>query len=118
MMKQRIIVMNGQRLLQTHDNGQWNVTKVEKAGSNYEPGVYNLYLAEPADKAQQYAGLILHTDKEFVYQQQGDEVVRHARSDFGITPDHGTLRSISYDEHSRAKVMTITGTLSRGMTRS
>lgn len=116
-MNQRIVVMNGQRLLQTHEKGQWDVTKVEKAGVHMEPGVYNLYLAEKADKSEQYAGLILHTDKEYVYQQQGDEVVRHDRRDFGIVPEHGNFRSISYGEDGRAKVIAITGTLSRGITR-
>ena len=116
-MKQRIVVMNGQRLLQTHEKGQWNVTNVEKAGVNFEPGVYNLYLAEAADKAEPHAGLILHTDKEYVYQQQGEDVLRHDRSDFGIVPEHGTFRSITYGEDGRAKVIAITGTLSRGVTR-
>ena len=83
-MNQRIVVMNGQRLLQTHEKGQWEVTRVEKAGVHMEPGVYSLYLAEPADKARQYSGMILHTDKEYVYQQQDEEVVRHDRRDFGI----------------------------------
>lgn len=116
-MKQRIVVMNGQRLLQTHENGQWNVAKVEKASVNIEPGVYNLYLAEAADKNEQHTGLILHSDKQYVYQQQGEDVVRHDRSDFGIVPEQDTLRSISYGEDGRAKVAVITGTLSRGITR-
>lgn len=115
-MKQRILVMNGQRLLQTEQSGQWNVNKVERAG-NLEPGIYNLYLADPADKAKQYVGLILHADKDYVYQQQGEEVVRHPRADFGIVPETGALKSISYDEQSRAKVVAATVALGRGMTR-
>lgn len=116
-MKQRVLVMNGQRLLQTEQNGQWNVSKVERAG-NLEPGLYNLYLADPADKAKEYVGLILHADKDYVYQQQpDDEVVRHARTDFGIAPEIGTLKSISYDEQNRAKVQAATLAHGRGMTR-
>lgn len=115
-MKQRILVMNGQRLLETEQSGQWNVTKVERAG-NLEPGLYNLYLADPADKTKQYVGLILHTDRDYVYQQQDEEVVRHSRADFGIAPEIGTLKSISYDEQNRARVVTATVALGRGMTR-
>jgi hypothetical protein len=49
-MKQRLLVMNGQKLLQSEHAGQWQVDKVEKAGV-IRPGIYNIYLATPADPA-------------------------------------------------------------------
>lgn len=115
-MKQRVLVMNGQRLLETEKKGQWEVTKVERAG-NLKPGLYDLYLADPVDKTQKYAGMIIHTDKDYVYQQQGEEVVRHSRSDFDVAPEIGALKSISYNDQNRAQVNTAVVSLSRGMTR-
>lgn len=109
-MKQRILVMNGQRLVQTEQEGQWNTIKVEKAGS-LKAGIYNLYRAADADKKQESVGMILHTDNDYVYQQKGREVLRHDRKDFAVVPDHGTIKSISYDEQSRA--ITVSATISQ-----
>ena len=48
---QRLLVMNGQRLLQSEQGGQWNTDKVEKAGT-IKPGIYNIHLSAQADKAK------------------------------------------------------------------
>ena len=109
-MKQRILVMNGQRLVQTEQEGQWNTINVEKAG-NFKAGIYNLYRATDADKKQESIGMILHTDKDYVYQQKGREVLRHDRKDFTIVPVYGAIKSISYDEQSRA--ITVSATISQ-----
>ncbi len=69
-MKQRLLVMNGQKLLQSEQGGQWATTKVEKAGA-IKPGIYNIHLAMPADKVKSHDGLVLHLDKEHLYQQVG-----------------------------------------------
>lgn len=115
-MKQRILIMNGQRLVQTEQGEEWNTGKVEKAG-NVKAGIYNLYLASDADKTKKHIGMILHTDHEYVYQQDGKAVVRHARRDFGIVPEYGTLKSITYDEQGRALTVAATATLSQSIKR-
>ena len=69
-MKQRVLVMNGQRLLQNEQGGQWATSKVDKAGA-IKPGIYDIYLAGNADKAKTYAGVIVHADGASVYQQVG-----------------------------------------------
>ncbi len=115
-MEQRIVVMNGQRLLQTVQEGEWKVTKVDKA-VNIRPGIYNLYRASDADKSKQYVGTIVHSDKEYVYQHNGKGMVRHVRSDLAVIPENGALTSISYDEEGQAKVLIAAATLSRGHTR-
>ena len=115
-MKQRILVMNGQRLVQTEQGGEWNTGKVEKAG-NVKAGIYNLYLAGEADKTRKHIGMILHTDNDYVYQQDGKAVVRHARQDFGSVPEYGTLKSIAYDEQGRAVTVAATATLSASIKR-
>ena len=109
-MKQRLLVMNGQKLLQSEQGGQWATTKVDKAGA-IKPGIYNLHLSMPADKTKSHEGLVLHLDKEHVYQQVGKLFIRHALDDFDQRLTRGALpafimtatgRSPSLDRSSRA----------------
>ena len=41
-MKQRLLVMNGQKLVQSEQGGQWVTSKVEKAGA-IKPGLYCVF---------------------------------------------------------------------------
>jgi hypothetical protein len=78
--KQRIIVMNGQKILQTLMNNEWETTgTIKKAEEGIKPGIYNIYLSKvPYDK-NQYEGKILHTDKEnaVFYQQVNKDFIMH-----------------------------------------
>ena len=96
-MKQRVLVMNGQRLLQTEQGGQWATSKVDKAGA-IKPGIYDLYLAQLADKAKTYAGVIVHADGANVYQQVGKTLIKHAADDFAKLPGTGIDTSVSYQD--------------------
>ena len=95
-MKQRLLVMNGQKLLQSEQGGEWNTTKVEKAGA-VKPGIYNLYLASQPDKLLAYEGLVIHADRDVIYQQVGKGFVKHDLKDFERLPDLGTALKIAYD---------------------
>jgi len=95
-MKQRLLVMNGQRLVQSEQDGRWITDKVDKAGL-VKPGIYNIYLAGDADKTKAHVGQIVHADKEFVYQQVGKSFVRHDRSNFDQMNGVGVNCSIDYD---------------------
>jgi hypothetical protein len=77
-MKQRLLVMNGQKILQHEQEGRWQNDKVEKAGP-VKPGIYNLFLASQADKTKTHDGVILHADRDNVFQQVGKSVVKHDR---------------------------------------
>ena len=57
-MKERLLVMNGQRIVQAEKDGAWTNQKVDKAGA-LKPGIYNLYTAQAADKKQTHAGVIV-----------------------------------------------------------
>lgn len=94
-MKQRLLVMNGQRLIQVEREGQWATEKVEKA-AGVKPGIYNIYLAVDADKAKAHEGLIVHVDQGHIYQQVGRSFVRHMLADFDKAPDAGINASINY----------------------
>ena len=112
-MKQRLLVMNGQRLVQSEQGGQWNTDKVEKSGS-VKPGIYNIYLSSQADKAKANDGVIVHADKDHVYQQVGKNFVMHNREDFDKLPEIGANTSVKYDG-SKAVVTASTIKLGRGI---
>lgn len=95
--KQRLLVMNGQRLLQSAQGGEWATKKVDKAGA-LKPGIYDLYLATPADKTKAYDGTILYADKTSVYQKVAKSYIKHDRQDFSALPDSGQLTRIHYDD--------------------
>jgi len=113
-MKQRLLVMNGQKLVQSEQGGQWNTDKVEKAGA-VRPGIYAIHLASPADKARSHDGVVLHADKGHVYQQVGKHFVKHDRGDFDKLPDIGANVSVKY--HAGLAVVSASSLkLGRGIT--
>lgn len=114
-MKQRLLIMNGQRIVQIEKGGTWTNDKVDKAGT-LKPGIYNLYMAKEADKSQKHDGTIVHTDSGNVYQQIGKNFVMHDRNTFDKVPDIGTLKSIGYDAQGKAVVAEAIR-LSRGRSR-
>ncbi len=95
--KQRLVVMNGQRLLQGERGGEWTVQKVDKAGA-LKPGIYDIHLSGAADKTRSYDGVVLFADKQFVYQQVGKSYVKHERQDFAKVPEAGANSSIRYED--------------------
>jgi len=102
--KQRLLVMNGQCALQQEDQGQWRNVKVEKA-KGVKPGIYNVYLASPADKAKEYSGVILFSDRTTIYQQIGKgQYISHDRADFAKPPETGESKSITYNAEGKALV--------------
>lgn len=117
-MKQRLLVMNGQKLVQDEKApGKWETVGVEKAGA-LKPAIYNIYQSRQADKTAAHNGVIVHANKESVYQQNGREFVQHKRSDFDKVPEIGSAKTITYSaETGRAKVDTPTQSQSRGVKR-
>lgn len=102
-MKQRLVVMNGQCLVQREQGGEWKILKVRKAGE-LRPDIYNLDLARPADKALRHEGIILHVDADNVFQKIERQYVRHAVADFARLPDPGVTRIITYDGDGKAQL--------------
>ena len=115
-MKQRLLVMNGQRVVQTEHDGSWINEKVNKAGA-LKPGIYNIYLGQAADKSLRYDGMIVHVDKDKVYQQIGKNFIVHEGCDFERIPEIGTSKSISYDSKNRAVAVDYTAKIVRGRSR-
>lgn len=88
--------MNGQRLVQNENAGQWEADKVDKAGA-IKPGIYNIHLATDANQAKAYEGVIIHADKASVYQHVGKSFVKHDRALFDKVPVIGSNTSIEYE---------------------
>lgn len=112
-MKQRLLVMNGQRLVQSEKGGDWNTDKVEKAGT-VKPGIYNIHLSAQADKSKAHDGPVIHADKDHVYQQVGKSFVKHDRADFDKLPEIGSNSTIKYD-NGKATVTGASMKLGRGI---
>lgn len=114
-MKQRLLVMNGQKLLQSQQGGEWATNKVEKAGT-MKPGIYSLYLASTPDKVKSYEGVVIHSDRDVLYQLVGKTFVKHDLKDFEKIPDLGASLKIAY-EGSKAILTPASVKLGRRQTR-
>jgi hypothetical protein len=95
--KQRLLVMNGQRLLQSEKEGQWQTVHVDKA-MGIKAGIYDLHLARDADKSAAHDGVVLFADKEHVFQLTGRFIVRHDRNRFTLAPDTGIDVRVTYGD--------------------
>jgi len=115
-MKQRLLVMNGQCIVQVEKEGGWVTQAVDKAGV-LKPGVYNLYMAQQSDKKQSYDGVIVHADNSKVYQQVGKSFFMHDRSDFDKIPEIGGAKSISYSAQGKVVIAAEAPKIVRGRSR-
>lgn len=104
----RLVVMNGQRILQSDHTGEWTVMKVGKA-HGLKPGFYNLSSqGRPPTKTESYEGPVLHADNVNVWQQTRAGIVVHQTAHFGKLPEIAAVVKIAYDDKHRALVSPIT----------
>ena len=98
--KLRMIVMNGQKILQTQNNNEWEtIGTIKKVDEGIKPGVYNIYLAKTPSDKNQYEGQIIHIDKEnaiFYQQVKKDFIVHQLKATYG-KPVAGKDVAIQYD---------------------
>ncbi|MDP1787697.1 MAG: conjugal transfer protein TraO [Nitrosomonas sp.] len=102
-MKQRMIVMNGFRILQSHNGQGWEtVGTIKKVEKGIVAGVYNIFLSKEAEANNTvYEGIILYIDKEkeIVYQKVDKEFITHKLKPFKTKPTIGKNVSIRYDNN-------------------
>jgi KfrB protein len=98
-MKQRILVMNGQRLIQKEQEGKWLTEKVEKA-PGIKPGIYNIFLSKDAanEETNIFFGMIFHSNKNSFYQKVGKDIIKHDKSLFDVKPALGKNITIEYQD--------------------
>lgn len=96
-MKIRILVMNGQRLVQIEHGAEWTTERVE-AANGVKPGIYNIHSAGAVDKAKSHDGPVIFADKEHIYQKIGSSFVKHRIEDFEKIPEIGENLIVKYDE--------------------
>ena len=98
--KQRMIVMNGQKILQVQVNDVWETTgTIKKAEEGIKPGIYNIYLAKAPGDNNQYEGKILYIDKEnaVFFQQVKKAYILHQLNAMDGKPVAGKDALIKYD---------------------
>lgn len=104
--KERLVVSNGSKRIERADEkGQWEAYKVENQG-NLNNGVYALHQAKTvtSDSKGTYAGTIVHTDKQAVYQDLGEKgLARFDRHAFSDSPEVGRFTTIQY-AYGRAQI--------------
>jgi len=85
-----MIVMNGFRILQSHNGQGWEtVGTIKKVEKGIVAGVYNLFLSKEAEANNTvYEGIILYIDKEkeIVYQKVDKEFITHKLKPFKTKP--------------------------------
>ena len=110
-MKQRLLVMNGQKILQNFNENEWKTTGlIKKAEEGIKPGIYNIYLAKKAETENKaYEGLILFIDKQegVVYQQVRKDFIAHKLESFSSPPPIGKNVSIQYDNHEKLNLIKV-----------
>jgi hypothetical protein len=98
--KLRMIVMNGQRIIQAMINNEWETTgTIKKVEEGIKPGIYNIYLAQKPEDKKQYEGRILYIDKEneVFYQQAGKDFIVHQLNTINGKPVAGKDIVVEYD---------------------
>lgn len=98
--KLRVIVMNGQKIIQALVNNEWETTgTIKKVEEGIKPGIYNIYLAQKPEDKKQYEGKILYVDKEnaIFYQQVNKDFIVHQLNAVNGKPVAGNDVVIEYD---------------------
>lgn len=113
-MKNRLLVMNGQKLLQQDNAGEWETKKVEKAGG-VPPGIYNLFASQSPAPATSYSGTFVHVGEGKAYQKAGRGMVAHDLAVLGEAPAIGRPVTVAYGEDGKATVSV--ASLKRGLSR-
>ena len=105
MSKQRLVVSNNSKTVETEVDGSWSIEKVESP-NGLKAGVYNLHQALDVARntEQKIEGTILHADKSRVYQSIGQNViVAYERNAFAQVPPIGQNVTVDYS-YGRAAV--------------
>jgi len=95
-----MIVMNGQKILQTQNNNEWEtIGTIKKVDEGIKPGVYNIYLAKTPSDKKQYEGQIIHVDKDnaVFYQQVNKDYIVHQLNAVDGKAIAGKDVAITYD---------------------
>lgn len=97
MARERLLVMNGSRILQGEAGANdWQNVKVTPGAEGLKPGFYNLFTAQRPEANGQYQGQVVHADKSKVYQQVGKTMVAHEAGAFKQPPVIGKAYAVAY----------------------
>ena len=97
-MKQRLLVMNGQKLAQNEmEDGTWKTEKISKA-QGIKAGIYHISNAVNADLVGDNIGEVIHHDKKrgLLYQKNDSQFIKHETSNLDKIPEIGIFINITY----------------------
>lgn len=100
-MRKRVVVLNGQKVLQAEEGATWTNERVEKAGL-LRPGLYELFTAQQSDRSTYTAGALLIMDSGMLYQVTDTGLVAHNCNDFDVLPAVGAHGTVTYNADARA----------------
>jgi hypothetical protein len=116
MARERLLVMNGSRILQAESGANdWQNLKVMPGADGLKPGFYNLFSAQKAEAAGQYQGPVVHADKSKIFQQVGKALVVHEAGAFKQTPTIGKAYAVAYSNGSASVIEGLPQARGRGI---
>ena len=93
-MKRRLLVMNGQKILQNFNENEWKTTGlIKKAEEGIKPGIYNIYLAKKAETENKAPTASIGGPSRSSYR-------RNVPRQFGSETAHGRLSKTSGNQSS------------------
>lgn len=98
-MKQRILVLNGQRLIERWEDEEWKTTKVAKA-EELKGGVYNIFTARDGNKNQVTQGILVHATKDEIFLKGNYGFMKFDITEDTKIPAIGSHVNLSYDQDS------------------
>lgn len=94
-MKQRILVMNGQRLIENQVDGIWKTIKVTKEES-LKGGIYNIFMAKNADRNEKNDGILVHATNTEFYMKTAFGFIKYENHEGIKLPHIGSHISVSF----------------------
>lgn len=105
-MKQRILVLNGQRLLENFENDEWKTIKTYKFNS-LPGGVYNIFAARDGEKEKNSEGLLVHASENEFYLKSAFGMLKYEINEYLKLPGIGSFIKVAFDENKQIIVNTV-----------
>lgn len=112
----RLVVMNGQKIIQERAGDAWMHHSTTKA-EGMKPGIFNLFSAKLAEGSKSYEGVVLHKDDGKVFQAVGRKVIAHNAKSLSSDVEIGQVLRVAYTDKQASVERIEKLTKSRAVTR-
>ena len=104
-MKYKILVLNGQRLVERFEDNKWKTVRSYKAGS-LKGGIYNIFMAKDGNINEVIEGILVHSTKEEIFLRCNFGFVRYDIPQKFKLPEIGSAVTVMFD-HDEIKLQKI-----------